>query len=147
MPGGTVRVYQADSRGGVQFVGEDAFSHTPKDEALNLKIGHAFDVICERKPPARGGAVPLRVQWSLTLMLWVLCQSLVLFFTLVVHANLFGEYGVYHQPLADAVAALVFFRLRADSRHGDTPSPMACAPASAYRSTRWIPDLARPDSG
>jgi hypothetical protein len=42
-------VYQADSRGGTQFVGEDAIAHTPKDETLNLKIGHAFDVVCERK--------------------------------------------------------------------------------------------------
>ncbi len=49
MPSGTVRVYQADSKGGVQFVGEDRIDHTPKDEALNLKIGHAFDVIAERK--------------------------------------------------------------------------------------------------
>ena len=49
MPAGTVRVYQADSHGGVQFVGEDAIGHTPKDETLNLKIGHAFDVACERK--------------------------------------------------------------------------------------------------
>ena len=49
MPSGTVRVYQADSKGGVQFVGEDRIGHTPKDETLNLKIGHAFDVVCERK--------------------------------------------------------------------------------------------------
>ncbi len=49
MPAGVVRVYQADSRGGVQFVGEDRISHTPKDETLNLKIGHAFDVVAERK--------------------------------------------------------------------------------------------------
>jgi hypothetical protein len=49
MPAGVVRVYQADSKGGVQFVGEDRISHTPKDERLNLKIGHAFDVVCERK--------------------------------------------------------------------------------------------------
>jgi hypothetical protein len=49
MPAGTIRVYQADSRGGVQFVGEDRIQHTPKDEAVNLKIGNAFDVICERK--------------------------------------------------------------------------------------------------
>ena len=48
MPAGTVRVYQADSKGGVQFVGEDRIDHTPKDETLNLKIGHAFDVVCER---------------------------------------------------------------------------------------------------
>ena len=50
MPAGTVRVYQADSKGGVQFVGEDHINHTPKDETLNLKIGNAFDVVAERKP-------------------------------------------------------------------------------------------------
>lgn len=49
MPAGTVRVYQSDSRGGVQFVGEDRIDHTPKDETLNLKIGNAFDVVAERK--------------------------------------------------------------------------------------------------
>jgi len=49
MPAGVVRVYQEDSRGAVQFVGEDRINHTPKDETLNLKIGNAFDVICERK--------------------------------------------------------------------------------------------------
>ncbi len=48
MPAGTMRVYQADSSGGVQFVGEDRITHTPKDETLNLKIGNAFDVVCER---------------------------------------------------------------------------------------------------
>ncbi len=48
MPAGVVRVYQADSGGGVQFVGEDRIDHTPKDETLNLKIGNAFDVVCER---------------------------------------------------------------------------------------------------
>lgn len=49
MPAGTVRVYQSDSTGGVQFVGEDRIEHTPKDEVLNLKIGTASDVVCERK--------------------------------------------------------------------------------------------------
>jgi hypothetical protein len=49
MPAGTVRVYQADSKGGVHFAGEDRIGHTPKDETLKLKIGHAFDVVCERK--------------------------------------------------------------------------------------------------
>jgi hypothetical protein len=48
MPAGVVRVYQADSKGGTQFVGEDRIQHTPKDEELNLKIGNAFDVACER---------------------------------------------------------------------------------------------------
>jgi hypothetical protein len=49
MPAGTVRVYQADSRGGLQFAGEDRIGHTPKDELLNLKIGTAFDIVSERK--------------------------------------------------------------------------------------------------
>jgi hypothetical protein len=49
MPSGTVRVYQADSKGGTHFVGEDRIGHTPKDETLNLRIGTAFDIVAERK--------------------------------------------------------------------------------------------------
>jgi hypothetical protein len=49
MPAGVVRVYQADSKGSTQFVGEDRIGHTPKDETLNLRIGTAFDVVAERK--------------------------------------------------------------------------------------------------
>jgi hypothetical protein len=48
MPAGVIRVYQADSRGGLQFVGEDRIDHTPKDEAVDLKIGNAFDIVSER---------------------------------------------------------------------------------------------------
>ena len=48
MPAGTVRVYQSDSTGGIHFAGEDRIGHTPKDETLKLKIGTAFDVVCER---------------------------------------------------------------------------------------------------
>ena len=49
MPAGTVRVYQADSKGGVQFAGEDNIGHTPKDEDITLQIGTAFDIVAERK--------------------------------------------------------------------------------------------------
>ncbi len=49
MPAGNLRVYQSDSKGGVQFVGEDRIGHTPKDESLRVHIGNAFDVVCERK--------------------------------------------------------------------------------------------------
>ena len=49
LPAGTVRVYQSDSKGALQFVGEDRIVHTPKDETVNLKIGNAFDVVCDRK--------------------------------------------------------------------------------------------------
>ena len=49
LPEGVVHVYQADSKGRMQFVGEDRIEHTPKDEELNLYIGNAFDVTAERK--------------------------------------------------------------------------------------------------
>jgi hypothetical protein len=49
LPAGIVRVYQADSKGGAQFAGEDTISHTPKDETLRIYVGDAFDVVCERK--------------------------------------------------------------------------------------------------
>src|SRR6478736_1043996 len=49
MPAGVIRVYQADTKGGLQFAGEDRIDHTPKDEDVTIKIGTAFDVICERK--------------------------------------------------------------------------------------------------
>jgi len=49
LPAGTVRVYQADSKGGAQFVGEDKINHTPKDETVRIYVGNAFDVVCERK--------------------------------------------------------------------------------------------------
>jgi hypothetical protein len=49
MPAGTIRVYQSDSKDGVHFVGEDRINHTPKNETINIKIGNAFDVVCERK--------------------------------------------------------------------------------------------------
>jgi hypothetical protein len=49
LPAGTVRVYQGDSKGRVQFIGEDHIGHTPKDETLDLHIGNAFDIVEERK--------------------------------------------------------------------------------------------------
>ncbi|HEV3220900.1 MAG TPA: DUF4139 domain-containing protein [Candidatus Acidoferrales bacterium] len=49
LPAGTVRVYQADSHGGVLFIGEDRIAHTPKDESLDIHTGNAFDVVAERK--------------------------------------------------------------------------------------------------
>ncbi len=69
LPAGIVRVYQADSRGGLQFVGEDRIDHTPKDETLNLKIGNAFDVTAERKQTdfVRVGSNVYEVAYEVTL--------------------------------------------------------------------------------
>jgi hypothetical protein len=49
LPAGNFRVYQSDSKGGVQLVGEDHIGHTPKDEKVTIYVGDAFDVVCERK--------------------------------------------------------------------------------------------------
>jgi hypothetical protein len=49
LPAGTIRMYEADSHGGVLFIGEDQIDHTPKDEAVELHAGNAFDIVSERK--------------------------------------------------------------------------------------------------
>lgn len=48
LPGGVVRVYGKDSRGGAQLVGEDSMAHTAKGETLNLRLGEAFDITADR---------------------------------------------------------------------------------------------------
>ena len=49
LPKGNVKVYKKDTDGSLQFIGEDAIEHTPRDEKIRLYIGDAFDVIGERK--------------------------------------------------------------------------------------------------
>jgi hypothetical protein len=48
LPKGTVRVYKADLSGALQFIGEDAIDHTPRDETVAFKLGDAFDVVGDR---------------------------------------------------------------------------------------------------
>jgi hypothetical protein len=49
LPRGTVRVYKKDSDKSLQFVGEDAIDHTPRDEKVRIKLGEAFDVVADKK--------------------------------------------------------------------------------------------------
>jgi len=49
LPKGVVRVYQRDSAGRPQFVGEDSIDHTPKNERVRLKLGDAFDLTAQRR--------------------------------------------------------------------------------------------------
>jgi hypothetical protein len=49
LPAGVVRVYKADQSNAQQFIGESRIDHTPKDEAVRVKLGDAFDVVAERK--------------------------------------------------------------------------------------------------
>ena len=48
LPAGVMRVYQEDSEGALQFLGEDRIDHTPKNETVQLRLGSAFDVVAER---------------------------------------------------------------------------------------------------
>lgn len=49
LPAGIVRIYQRDSQGNAQFIGEDRIDHTPKNGAIRLRLGQSFDVTAERK--------------------------------------------------------------------------------------------------
>jgi len=49
LPKGVVRVYKEDSKGALQFVGEDRIDHTPENEMLRLKLGDAFDLTGTKK--------------------------------------------------------------------------------------------------
>ena len=48
LPGGVVRMFQADSGGRAQLVGEAAMDHTPAGEDVRLSAGTAFDVSARR---------------------------------------------------------------------------------------------------
>ena len=49
LPKDKMRLYKADSKGGLQFVGEDEIDHTPKDETVRLYVGDTFDAVGEHK--------------------------------------------------------------------------------------------------
>jgi hypothetical protein len=71
LPGGTVQLYQADSAGRVQLVGEARGDHTAPGRDLRVQSGDAFDVTAERvqtdynqeqiAPPRRGMPVRQRI--------------------------------------------------------------------------------------
>jgi hypothetical protein len=48
LPKGKVRVYKEDVDKALEFVGEDAIEHTPKDEKVRIYVGNAFDLVGER---------------------------------------------------------------------------------------------------
>jgi hypothetical protein len=48
LPGGVARLFQADSAGRLQLVGEAAPDHTPAGEDLRLSAGTAFDLTAKR---------------------------------------------------------------------------------------------------
>lgn len=49
LPAGTFKVYQKDSSGSVQLLGEDSINHTPRKEKISLAVGRSFDIVADRK--------------------------------------------------------------------------------------------------
>jgi len=49
LPKGKIRFYRRDTDGRLEFTGEDAIDHTPKDERIRVFTGSAFDLAGERK--------------------------------------------------------------------------------------------------
>jgi hypothetical protein len=49
LPKGRLRFYRRDTDGSLQFIGENAIDHTPKDEMIRVYTGNAFDIVGERK--------------------------------------------------------------------------------------------------
>jgi hypothetical protein len=49
LPGGIVRVFQRDTDGALELVGEDRIEHTPKNQTVRVVVGSAFDIAAERK--------------------------------------------------------------------------------------------------
>lgn len=47
LPKGRVKIYERDADEEMEFVGEEAMSHIPKDEKVSFKIGEAFDIVSE----------------------------------------------------------------------------------------------------
>ena len=50
LPRGTMKLYRTDLDGGREFIGENRIDHTPADETVRLELGHAFDLVGERRP-------------------------------------------------------------------------------------------------
>lgn len=65
LPKGVIRVYKKDRQDSAQFVGEDNIDHTPRNEAVRLKLGESFDVTADKKQtdfkllprPAKGSSM------------------------------------------------------------------------------------------
>ena len=70
LPAGTVRVYQRDSKGQAQFIGESAIPHTPGGSQLALKTGDAFDVkvqpVIEKRDTITGDEWETYARWRIT---------------------------------------------------------------------------------
>lgn len=49
LPAGRTRVNQASEDGTLEFIGEDVIKHTPRNEAVRIKLGESFDIVGDRR--------------------------------------------------------------------------------------------------
>ncbi len=49
IPKGIIRVYKEDTKGNLQFAGEDSIDHTPENAVIVLKLGNAFDITAGKR--------------------------------------------------------------------------------------------------
>ncbi len=49
VPKGIIRLYKEDTKGNLQFAGEDSIDHTPENAVISLKLGNAFDITAKKR--------------------------------------------------------------------------------------------------
>jgi hypothetical protein len=123
LPGGIARLYQPDSAGGLQLVGEASTNHTPAGTDLKLNAGTAFDITAKRiqtsyitrrdSTKARGVHTVATADYRVTLK--NATDSAV---TVVVQEERAGEWGVVSSsvPPEKVSSTLTRFRVRAPAR-------------------------------
>jgi hypothetical protein len=62
LPGGVVRLYQADSQGRLQLVGESGMGHTAAGQDVRLYAGNAFDLTARRVQTSYEQSRPTRTE-------------------------------------------------------------------------------------
>lgn len=123
LPGGIARLYQPDSAGGLQLVGEASLGHTPAGTDLKLNAGTAFDITAKRvqttyvtrrdSTKARGVHTVATADYRVTLK--NATDSAV---TVVVEENRAGEWSVVSSsvPAEKASSTVTRFRVRVPAR-------------------------------
>jgi hypothetical protein len=123
LPGGIARLYQPDSAGGLQLVGEASLDHTPAGTDLKLNAGTAFDITAKRvqtgystrrdSTKARGVHTVATADYRVTLK--NATDSAV---TVVVQEERYGEWSVVSSsvPGEKASSTVTRFRVRVPAR-------------------------------
>jgi len=123
LPGGIARLYQPDSAGGLQLVGEASLDHTPAGTDLKLNAGTAFDITAKRvqmsyvtrrdSTKARGVHTVATADYRVTLK--NATDSAV---TVIVQEERAGEWSLVSSsvPAEKASSTVTRFRVRAPAR-------------------------------